>query len=74
MKTKDKQQGKILFNTKLGRLDSSSITMKLNGTLSIEIGGTTTNVELTQDQTTTVKTSDKSLIPAKAPAPTPPKQ
>ncbi len=70
---KDKPEGKIVFNTKLGRIESSTLKLKINGTLVIEIGGTSTNVELTQDQTTTVKTSDKSLIPEKPSIPTPPK-
>jgi len=63
IKTKDKQPpGVILFNTKTGRLESSKLDIKLEGTLSIEIGGMNANVELKQDQTTEIKTSDKSYV------------
>lgn len=65
--TKDKQApGKILFNKKLGRLESWESKLILNGTLTIEIGGNTTNVELTQTQEISVKTDDKSLKPVPA--------
>ena len=55
--------GTIQFNTKTGRIDSSKIAVKLTGSLKLDIGGTTTDVALTQEQTTAVKTSDKSFIP-----------
>jgi Family of unknown function (DUF6263) len=58
-------KGKISFNTKTGRIESSNVTVKMSGTLTLDIGGTTTEVNLTQDQTTDVKTSDKSFVPDK---------
>lgn len=58
-------KGKVLFNTKLGRLESSNVSVKMTGTLTLDIGGTTTEVNLTQDQTTEVKTYDKSPVPDK---------
>jgi hypothetical protein len=68
---KDQTPGKILFNTKLGRLESSDIKLALGGTLTVEIGGNSTQVELTQTQTTKVDTSDKSLMPVPEPKKTP---
>jgi hypothetical protein len=58
-------KGKVTFNTKTGRIESSTMSVKMSGTLSLDIGGTTTEVSLTQDQTTDVKTSDKSFVPDK---------
>lgn len=58
-------KGKILFDTKAGRIQSSNISVKMTGTLTLDIGGTTTEVNLTQDQTTEVKTADKSFVPEK---------
>ena len=55
-------KGKVMFNTKLGRLESSNVSVKMTGELTLDIGGTTTVVTLTQDQTTDVKTFDKSPI------------
>jgi len=51
--------GTILFDGDKGRIDSSTLGLTLTGDLSIEIGGQTTKVELSQKQTTTVKTSDE---------------
>lgn len=51
--------GTIRFNSEKGRVESSDMTLKLTGDLSIEIGGTVTKVELSQDQTTKVTTDDK---------------
>ena len=58
-------KGKIMFNTKSGRIESSTISVKMTGTLTLDIGGTTTEVSLTQDQSTEMKTSDKSFVPDK---------
>ena len=58
-------KGKVTFNTKTGRIESSTMSVKMSGTLTLDIGGTTTEVSLTQDQTTDVKTSDKSFVPDK---------
>jgi len=54
-----------MFNTKTGRIESSKIEVKMSGSLTLDIGGTTTEVNLTQDQSTEVKTSDKSYVPDK---------
>lgn len=58
-------KGKVIFNTKTGRVESSNVAVKMTGTLTLDIGGTQTEVTLTQDQTTEVKTFDKSPIPEK---------
>jgi Family of unknown function (DUF6263) len=66
--TKDaKEPGRILFNRKLGRLESANFSLHLSGTLVIEIGGNSTTVNLTQNQTTDVKTADESLLPKAEP-------
>jgi hypothetical protein len=57
--------GTLYFNAAKGRLEKSNLTMKLEGSLDIEIGGTTTKVELKQEQTTVVATSDTSPIAKK---------
>jgi hypothetical protein len=57
LKSKD-GTGTILFDNDKGRLASSEMNLKLNGKLSIEIGGMTTDVTLDQTQKTTVRTSD----------------
>lgn len=61
----DAKPGYLLYNPKTGRVEESSVSIKLKGTLNVSIGGTDTNVELYQEQTTTVKTSDKSFLPEK---------
>jgi len=58
--------GVVLFDSKLGRIESSEMKLKLSGTLTIEIAGMTTTVELNQDQVTTTKTSDTNPIPKKS--------
>lgn len=50
--------GEIKFDNEKHRLDSSDMKMTLEGTLKIEINGNPTDVALTQEQTTKVKTSD----------------
>lgn len=62
LKTKDKTPGKLVFNSKTGRIESAELVLKIGGTLAVEIGGSTTTVELQQDQATNIKTSDKSYI------------
>jgi hypothetical protein len=54
--------GTILFDNEKGRLVSSDMSLKLAGKLTIKIGGTPTDVDLTQEQKTTVKTSDENPI------------
>ena len=58
-------KGTVKFNTKTGRIESSTVSVKMSGSLTLDIGGTTTEVSLTQDQSTDVKTSDKSFVPDK---------
>jgi hypothetical protein len=60
-----KAEGSILFDPEKGRIDSSSMSLKLNGSLNIEIGGQTTEVTLDQDQSSTVENSDKTFIETK---------
>ncbi len=55
--------GTIKFNTKTGRIDSSSVTLKINGKVTLEIGGQTSDVEIRQEQTTDVIYTEKSAIP-----------
>lgn len=63
IKSAEKQTpGEIIFDTKTGRLVSSKQSVKLEGTLDIEIGGMKTKVDLKQEQTTDIKTQDKSFV------------
>ena len=57
--------GTILFNAKTGRVESSNVSLKLSGNVTMEIGGASTTVEMTQEQNTEVKTGDKSYLPEK---------
>jgi len=54
----DNAGGTIRFDIAKGRIADSELKLQLSGTLEIEIGGTKTNVELKQEQTTTVKNLD----------------
>ncbi|HVL13055.1 MAG TPA: DUF6263 family protein [Gemmata sp.] len=58
-------KGTVYYNPKSGRLDSADINIKLKGELTVTIGGTDTKVELEQEQKTTVRTGETSLMPAK---------
>jgi hypothetical protein len=58
--------GTIWFNTDKGRIDHSDTSLTLQGELNIEIGGQTTKVDLTQEQTTKVTTSDKNPLEKKS--------
>ena len=60
--TSKDSKGTILFDSAKGRLESSTTELTLTGKLTIEIGQQPTVVELTQKQTTTVKTFDKNPI------------
>ncbi len=72
LKTKD-ATGSILFDVKNGRLSSSELGLTLEGKLSIDVSGMTSDVELTQKQTTKVKTMD-SLPKGDKPAEKPPEK
>ncbi len=51
-------KGEITFDIKKGRLNTSQQKIELDGKLTIEIAGMTTDVTLTQTQETTITTSD----------------
>jgi hypothetical protein len=67
LKAKD-ATGTVLFDVKNGRLQNSDQTVKLEGKLTIEIGGMPNEVDLKQDQTTKVKTMDSLPKPGEKPA------
>jgi hypothetical protein len=50
--------GSVLFDNAKHRPDSSTMNLKLEGKLTIDVVGTGTDVDLTLDQKTTVKTTD----------------
>lgn len=61
-------KGVVYYDPKTNRIAEATIKIKLKGDLTVTIGGTDTRVELTQEQTTTIRTSDTSLLnPPKAP-------
>ncbi|MBM3993531.1 MAG: hypothetical protein FJ303_05185 [Planctomycetes bacterium] len=51
-------KGEATFDREKGRFESSKLSMKLNGTLTIEVGGMKTTVVLDQDQDATSNTYD----------------
>jgi hypothetical protein len=57
--------GTIKYDSEKQRIASSDMSLKLKGTLEIEIGGQTTKVDLDQTQTTTVENLDKNPLPEK---------
>lgn len=58
-------KGEALFNPKLGRFDSYTMEMNLDGKLTIDIGGMVTEVELNQKQTASVTSSNENPVPEK---------
>lgn len=54
--------GVILFDIKKGRMDSQEMKIKLEGDLVIDISSTETKVELKQEQSTKITTSDQPQI------------
>jgi hypothetical protein len=64
--TSKNANGTILFNADKGRIERSTQSLTLSGKLKIEIGGQTTDVDLTQDQSTEVKTTDTNPVQKKA--------
>jgi hypothetical protein len=50
--------GSTVFDTAKNRFESTKLTMKLEGTLKIEVGGMKTDVSLSQEQTSTSDTLD----------------
>ena len=63
--------GTIYFDKDKHRLEKSDQKMTLEGKLTIDIGGQSSDVELTQEQSTSVKTTDTNPV---APAATAPKK
>ena len=68
--------GLILFDAAKGRIDRSSMSLKITGDLTVDIGGQKTKIELEQTQGTGVETMDVNPISIKAaptvtPSPTP---
>jgi hypothetical protein len=66
--------GVAYFDQKAGRFSSTNMTMKLEGTLKIEVGGMATDVELNQTQVASTKSSDSSPLPKAAAEKTPEKK
>jgi hypothetical protein len=58
-------KGDVLFSEDKGRVEKSNMTLDLKGELSIEIGGQTTKVELSQNQTTNTESSDEDPLKKK---------
>jgi len=58
-------EGYAIFDPKAQRIEFAEIKIKLKGELIVTIGGTDTKVELTQEQTTTIKTKDTSFVDTK---------
>jgi hypothetical protein len=61
--------GTLLFDTRKGRVEKSDMKLKLTSTMTIEIGGMETEVDLDQAQTTTVATSDENPVKKAEPKP-----
>jgi hypothetical protein len=57
--TSSNPEGVIKFNRSKGRVEETKTKLELKGELSIEIGGQTTKVELSQQQESTVNTLDE---------------
>ncbi len=54
--------GNAKFNREKGRFESSEVNTVLSGTLTIEVGNQETQINLTQDQKSTVKTLDQNPV------------
>jgi hypothetical protein len=65
LESKD-SKGVVLFNREKGRVEKSDMSVKLDGTLDIEIGGQQTKVDLKQEQKTEISTSDTNPVETKA--------
>jgi hypothetical protein len=59
--------GTVKFDNTKGRVESAEMALEIAGDLDIEISGQTTQVKLTQKQTTTVKTLDKNPVEKEKP-------
>lgn len=65
LKSANPEKGWILYDPKAGRIARAQVKLKISGTVTVVISGTDTAVELNQELTTTVESSDKSLMEAK---------
>jgi hypothetical protein len=75
LKSTGNSSGTVKFDAAKGRIESMEMSLEIQGSLDIEISGQTTKVDLTQKQTTNVKTLDKNPIEErKAPEKTPEKK
>jgi hypothetical protein len=57
--------GEAKFDREKGRIESSNLSMKLDGKLTIEVGNMATDISLNQDQISTTKTFDTNPVAAK---------
>ena len=57
-------KGVIYYDSKAKRIESAEIKIKLKGKLTVQIGNVETQVELIQQQTTSIKTKDTSFLAA----------
>ena len=57
--------GLILFDSTKGRIDRSSMSLKISGDLTVDIGGQKTKIDLEQSQETGVETMDVNPISIK---------
>jgi hypothetical protein len=65
-------KGVVYYDPKNQRIPYAELKIKLKGDLTVVIGGTDTKVELTQEQTTTIKTADTSFYTPAPKTTTPP--
>jgi hypothetical protein len=63
--TSKNPRGLVTFDVAKGRVKSSTMSLELKGSLKIEIGGQTTDVDLSQTQESTVETTDDNPLPKK---------
>lgn len=69
----DQAKSVLLYNSALGRIEKATVSLKLNGDLTVSIGGADTKVELSQRQTTTIETQNEPFPPGPG-SPTPAKK
>lgn len=65
LKSSNPEKGVILYDPKAGRVTRATVKLKISGTVTVTISGTDTAVELNQELTTTIESSDKSLMEVK---------
>jgi hypothetical protein len=69
----DQAPSVLLFNSALGRIEKATVSLKLEGSLQVGIGGQDTKVDLSQRQTTTIETQNDPFPPGPG-SPTPAKK